>query len=91
MSLKRDILKDFEIKLEVSSHISSKQNNKTLSVLRIIMFDMNENFEQLSSIKELFQSEKTVPPLSTRNELMTIQELQKLCQEKLNDFPHTLS
>ena len=79
--LKRDIMGDeiSQLKLRVSSQISSKYGKNALSILRILMFDMNENFEQLSSIKELYQRDKFVPPLSMRNELMAMQELSKLC------------
>lgn len=62
----------------------SVQVQETLSVLRVIFFDDEENIDMLMSHKETFATTKHVPVLSNRSELKALHELIKLCYRKIS-------
>ena len=67
-----------------------KITQETLSVLRVVFFDEFDNVDLLTRHKEQYQNNGYIPPVSNRNELKVLNEMIKMIQLKLAEYPRTL-
>ena len=67
-----------------------KITQETLSVLRVVFFDEFDNVDLLTRHKEQYQNNGYIPPISNRNELKVLNEMIKMIQLKLAEYPRTL-
>ena len=77
---------------KIKSHNSfmSPTVQQSLSVLRVILYNENQNLEPLSLLEGAFEKDKYVPPFSKKQEIRVLLEMARLLRKKLSEYPRTV-
>ena len=88
--LKRGILGDDEsFKITIRAEFEHPMTQEAISILRIILFDDEDNIEAFKKHAAEYANTKMVPPICNRCELRTLRRLVSLVEERIQRYPGT--